>query len=152
MSSTRQLSYSLVDFTKMGCVSSRELLEDPSVVLHAEVGATAVNGIFGIGYRVLTTSCYGGHLYVKNGMLCLSGNLFGNTWSLAHIKHICVVNHETVWVFSRNQTVISLSPGIRLTLEDSSGSRDTLIAEMPDAMNFGMKLRDHLQGDVPLTN
>lgn len=136
----------------MGCVSSRELQEDPNVVLYAEVGATAITGFFGIGYRVLTNSCYGGHLYVKDGMLCLGGNLFGNTWSLADIKQICVVGKETVWVFSRNQAVINLSPGIKITLQTSLGGQDTLIAEMPDAMNFGMKLRDYLQGNVPLIN
>ena len=144
----------------MGCAPSNHIVEDPEVDFYAQVGATAITAL--LGYRVLSNSCVGGILYVKNGELCLEAGcsaslydaMFGTTWNLADIKEIRVVNDETVFVFSRRQMTISLNPGLKITVESSLWGTSTLLIEMPDAMNFAQRLRDHIGGDhpVPLIN
>jgi hypothetical protein len=149
------------DSLEMGCFSCRpqtEITEDPSTILYADVGAAAVKAF--IGHRVLSESCSGGILYVQNGQLChekkcgssVYHNLWGHWWDLKDIKEIRVVNDESVWIFASGSTrIISLRPGLKITIEGSFAGTDTLVAEMPDAMYFAQRLRD-LIGTVPLIN
>lgn len=59
------------------------------------------------------------------------------------------MNDEDVPVFMNNRGfMIALRPGLKINITNGYGSVDTLVMEMPDAMTFGLQLRELMRGST----
>lgn len=112
------------------------------------------------GTAMMSSGNLDGILYVKDGRLYYESGLgpllccrcFRRCWYLANIKEIKVVYKETVTQVTRrgHYFVISMDPGLKITVSDSYGNLYTLMFGVPDAENFSVKLREYIDSSSDL--
>ena len=137
------------------CFPVSSVTEDPSVVMYTEVGKAIIShqqsGI------VMEASLFDGMVYVRGDRLYYNskyGDEFwctctsGSDWFVSDIRNIEVITGDITFNYSNGlNRHISMNPGIRITFRDNT----ILMAAMPDAINFSLKLRSY-QSDPSIRN
>ncbi len=134
----------------MGCCLCQpvsEIVEDPEVIMHAEmekyllVSQQGTSGITGSGL-----------IYVKNGYLhardtcndklcCL---FCTDSWPLSKITNVQVVTGDIRSVTS-NKVWISVNHGLKITIAHRIGSDSTLVVDTPEGTRFCLQLTTYLK-------
>ena len=134
----------------MGCCFCRpdtEVLNDPSVIVHATVGDIAFDKACRCGEATVEKGCEG-LMYVKENVLyyeialsqgrlcCLSLRQAYNVTDITSIE----VFEDRVEGF-KNKFII-LRPGLKIAVKPQSGSVTTIFVAMPEATEFAAKLKE----------
>ena len=128
---------------KMGCClpSISKVQEDPSVSAHVLAKDVLV---LRKHYR-RTVSGFNGVLYIQDGalhhqVLCGSKLCCGCCsmhFQLSNIKAVEMVQNET---FTLPKTTLFFRPGLRITMEETTGPPTTMLVAIPEAVIFYPKL------------
>ena len=132
------------------CRPKTEVTENPEVVMYTKVGGTAQFTKYG---GIYLSGAFNGLVYIQDNQLCYEATCgsrlwckcIRKRWDLSQVKEITIVKDETV-VVPGNKFLhyVHMRPGLKISF--FSRISETLITDMPDALNFSTQLAQHLGG------
>ncbi len=134
----------------MGCCLCQpvsEIVEDPEVIMHAEMEKYLVTSPQGS-----TVIIGNGLIYVKNGYLRVRRTcndklccLFcTDSWPLSKITNVQVITGE-IRSMTSGKVWISVNHGLKITIAQWIGSDSTLVVDTPEGTRFCLQLTAYLK-------